>query len=167
MWQPNTDSPNQRRFSAVSLNPENIIANNLTSYNDCEANIVYLSVDNTALHSNQDWLDPLSSTEVTRIRRHTDVSNVPRKKERKKPLTIGHVEDIGSTKGIQSYIYRIRSRDIRTKVLLHQTTTQSARRNQAGNPHGYYQRKRHKLSSRPATALRLIYARDVTDTPHP
>ena len=35
------------------------------------------SDDDTTLHTNQDWLDPLPSTETTRIKRHTDVSQDP------------------------------------------------------------------------------------------
>jgi hypothetical protein len=45
----------------------------------------------------------------------------------------------------------------------------SARRHLAEYPHGYYHRKRHKLSSRYVTTHRtcLIYARGVPDTPDP
>jgi hypothetical protein len=44
-WQPNTDNPKQLRFFTVPLSEENITADDLTSYNDCEANTVFMTFD--------------------------------------------------------------------------------------------------------------------------
>ena len=44
-WQPNTDNPKQLRFFRVPLSAENITSDDLTSYNDCEANTVFMSFD--------------------------------------------------------------------------------------------------------------------------
>jgi hypothetical protein len=44
-WRPNTENPKQLRFFTVPLSARNMTSDNLTSYNDCEANTVFISFD--------------------------------------------------------------------------------------------------------------------------
>jgi hypothetical protein len=44
-WQPSSDSAKQLRFFTVPLSAENITADDLTSYSDCEANTVHIAID--------------------------------------------------------------------------------------------------------------------------